>query len=101
MAQISKHDTLRYLHIGTRQPLTRSLGNAIFRRPPPHLELLGYNSGMRWVTHNPKPHPPTYSEFWPSSKVYFRSVEDYEGHEDWEWLLRHHGQDDDDCAICE
>ncbi|TBU24542.1 hypothetical protein BD311DRAFT_799355 [Dichomitus squalens] len=95
----SKHEALRYLHIGTRQPLARSLGNAIFRRPPPNLELLGYNNGLRWVTHDPKTRAPKYSEFWPASKVYFRSVEDYQGHEDWEWLLRHHGQDDDDCDI--
>ncbi|KAI1787083.1 hypothetical protein LXA43DRAFT_896796 [Ganoderma leucocontextum] len=87
---VSEHDALRYLHIATR-----SLGNAIFKRPPPALELLGYNNGMRWVTHNPT----TYSGFWPHAKMYFRTVEDYDGCEDWEWLLRHHGQDDDDCDI--
>ncbi|KAI1787082.1 hypothetical protein LXA43DRAFT_1098578 [Ganoderma leucocontextum] len=90
----SKHDALRYLHIATLTPPTRSLGNAIFKRPPPALELLGYNNGMRWVTHNPT----TYSGFWPHAKMYFRTVEDYDGCEDWEWLLRHHGQGDD-CDI--
>ena len=52
---------------------------------------------MRWVSHDPT----AYSEFWPHAKMYFRTVEDYGGCEDWEWLLRHHGQDDDDCDICE
>ena len=32
-------------------------------------------------------------EVWPPSRVYFRTAEDFDGHEEWEWLLRHHGQD--------
>ena len=32
-------------------------------------------------------------EAWPPSRVYFRTAEDFDGHEEWEWLLRHHGQD--------
>ena len=96
--QFSNHSALRYLHVATRMPLTRSLGNALFKRPPPALELLGYNNGMRWVRHRPTA---AYSEFWPHAQMYFRTVEDYRGYEDWEWLLRHHGQDDDDCDICE
>lgn len=95
-----KRDALRYLHVGSRRLLDDSLGSAILRRPPPYLELLGYNSGMRWVTQDPQTRIPTYSEFWPESKVYFRSVDDYEGHEDWEWLLRHYGHEDS-CDIRE
>ena len=30
---------------------------------------------------------------WPPERVYFRTVDDFEGHEEWEWLLRHHGED--------
>ena len=116
--QFSTHAALQYLHIGTGTPeiVADALGDALFTVQPgtgdcmppllPALELLGFNSGMRWVAPRPATQKATatataYAEFWPKTKTYFRTVEDFHGCADWEWLLRHHGQDDDDCDICE
>ncbi|PIL26351.1 hypothetical protein GSI_12107 [Ganoderma sinense ZZ0214-1] len=96
------HAALQYLHIVTSAPQTDSLGAALFDQPLPALELLGYNSRLRWVTRGPTPSGTTahsYSECWPRAKAYFRTVEDFHGYEDWEWLARHHGQDDDDYKL--
>ncbi|KAM5534146.1 hypothetical protein V8D89_012166 [Ganoderma adspersum] len=123
----STHAALQYLHVATGTPdraVADPLGDALFAVPAgagtgagaeageraepllPALELLGFDNGMRWVATAPRPaaRPATapryaYEEFWPETKMYFRAVEDYHGCADWEWLLRHHGQDDDDCDM--
>ncbi|TBU24541.1 hypothetical protein BD311DRAFT_701857 [Dichomitus squalens] len=68
------------------------LESVVSRHPPPVLQLLGYKRNLRWVSRNPSTKEVLYSDSWPASKVYFRQTDDF-GCEDWEWLLRHHGQD--------
>ena len=64
--------------------------------PPPSLELVGYGPHLRWLMRNPDAEKPgelprCYSPHWPFSKVTFRTVDDFSGEEDWEWLLRYRG----------
>ncbi len=66
----------------------------------PSLELFGYNQDMRWVSHEDSDAGTAeLGEHWAHSRVQFRTRDDF-GCEDWEWLLRHHGEDNED-VFCE
>ena len=96
--QFEARRACRYLHIVPdclRIPL--DLQAIAARCPPPALELLGYKNTLRWMrcdqgNRNNAPGSDSGS-LWPPERVYFRTVEDFEGYEEWEWLLRHHGED--------
>ncbi|PIL26340.1 hypothetical protein GSI_12096 [Ganoderma sinense ZZ0214-1] len=77
----------RYLHIiPDSKRIELDLQTIAARHPPESLELLGYKDTLRWISRDG-------GDVWPPSRAYFRTAEDFEGREEWEWLLRHHGQD--------
>ncbi|KAM5534154.1 hypothetical protein V8D89_012174 [Ganoderma adspersum] len=85
----------RYLHIiPDSKHVELDLQTIAAQHPPEALELLGYKNTLRWMPARRGEAPANENEeVWPSSRVYFRTAEDFDGHEEWEWLLRHHGQD--------
>ncbi|KAI0691579.1 hypothetical protein C8Q76DRAFT_254187 [Earliella scabrosa] len=88
---LSALPSLRYLHVVCAvYPRTRNMKDALAARLSPSLELFGYDADMHWVTPDTQ-EPPVLAPAWPWSKVYLRTVEEFGGEEDWEWLLRCHG----------
>ncbi|KAI1787076.1 hypothetical protein LXA43DRAFT_1030657 [Ganoderma leucocontextum] len=86
----------RYLHIipDSKHVAFADLQGIAARHPPEKLELLGYKNALRWMARGDADAASDAGvSLWPPSRVYFRTVEDFDGHEEWEWLLRHHGQD--------
>ena len=74
---------------------------------PPDLELLGYEDTLRWVSprdrdaaHVADPDTNVQPGVWPPAKVHFRTVDDFDGREEWEWLLRYRSLPDR-CYRCE
>ena len=64
------------------------LRRALFDHPPPRAELVGVHEDLRWVERDPQTGERVgYSESWPLSRVYNRTVDDF-GCEEWEWLMR-------------
>ena len=61
----------------------------------PKLELFGYGAKIHPLGRDPTTGAVVLHERWVYPKMYFRTADDY-GNEDWEWLLRYHGYDDDD-----
>ncbi|KAM5534151.1 hypothetical protein V8D89_012171 [Ganoderma adspersum] len=90
-------DSLRYLHILSvygqeRRDIECILSSARL----PSLELFGYNQDICWVSQeNSDAGTAELGERWPYERVQFRTRDDF-GCEDWEWLLRHHGEDNED-----
>ncbi|KAM5539333.1 hypothetical protein V8D89_007024 [Ganoderma adspersum] len=80
----------RFIHVSSA-PDYRACGElqrALFVHPPPSAELVGFNEDIRWVEREwGTGRWMGYSESWPLSRVYNRTVEDF-GCEEWEWLLR-------------
>lgn len=79
------------------------LRDVLFRRPPPTLELLGFNFGMHAISRAAETGAPVFAEPWSWPKTFYASLDRSasgggggEGwdEEDWEWLLRHHGHND-------
>lgn len=103
MTQITGLGSLRYLHILSVYGEERGdIEGVLSGSPPPSLELFGYNQDMHWVSHGRSDASMvelSASERWPYSRVQFRTRDDF-GCEDWEWLLRHHGEDNED-VFCE
>ncbi|KAI1787073.1 hypothetical protein LXA43DRAFT_896729, partial [Ganoderma leucocontextum] len=94
-------DSLRYLHIlsvyGQERP---AIEDILSSSPLPSLELFGYNQNMHWVSSKDSDAGAVeLGERWPYPRVQFRTRDDF-GCEDWEWLLRHHGEDNED-VFCE
>ena len=99
--QITNFESLRYLHILSVYGHERRDIEAILSHPSlASLELFGYNYNMYWLS-PPHTSPTTIaiSERWPYPRVQFRTRDDF-GNDDWEWLLRHHGEDNED-VFCE
>ncbi len=67
----------------------------IFQDPPPNLELFGYGAQIHPMGRDSATGAALLHPRWSYPKVYFRTANDY-GNEDWEWLLRHHGYDEDE-----
>ncbi|PIL26343.1 hypothetical protein GSI_12099 [Ganoderma sinense ZZ0214-1] len=91
-------DSLRYLHILSVYGQERGdIEDVLSGSPLPFLELFGYNQDMHWACHENNSDAGTVElgERWPYSRVQFRTRDDL-GCEDWEWLLRHHGEDNED-----
>ena len=71
-------------------PRIPNIKDALAARLPPSIELFGYDADLHWVTPDTQG-TPVIAPPWPWSKVYLRTAEDFGGEEDWEWLLRCHG----------
>ncbi|RPD53285.1 hypothetical protein L226DRAFT_511375 [Lentinus tigrinus ALCF2SS1-7] len=80
--------SLRYLHIIDMLG-TVDLKQQLLEDHPDTLQLVGYDSFLRWIEHDPEQDLPMYSLPWSDSKVRFSTAEDF-GCKDWEWLFRYH-----------
>ncbi|KAI1796940.1 hypothetical protein LXA43DRAFT_495097 [Ganoderma leucocontextum] len=89
------YKSLRYLHIVPDYYDVLELQEHIFQDPPPNIELFGYGAQIHPMRRESTIGPAVLYPRWPYPKVYFRTADDY-GDEDWEWLLRHHGYDEDE-----
>ena len=72
-----------------------NLKTDVLENPPPKLELFGYGAQIRPIGRDPHTGAAVVRPRWSYPKVYFRTADDY-GNDDWEWLLRHHGYDEDE-----
>ena len=86
--QFSNLTSLRYLHI-VDQLESVDLKQQLLEDHPDTLQLVGYNTYLRWIEHDPESNLPKYSPPWPEPKVRFHTAEDF-GCKDWEWLFRYH-----------
>lgn len=90
-AQLHELRSCRFIHISSVSVYSAYAGElkrALFVHPPPSAELIGFNEDIRWVQREwGTGRWLGYSESWPLSRVYNRTVEDF-GCEEWEWLLR-------------
>ncbi|KAM5537234.1 hypothetical protein V8D89_009167 [Ganoderma adspersum] len=86
--------SLQYLHV---VPNFHDRGDLhdIFQVHPPKLELFGYGAQIYPLGRGPATGAVVLHQRWVYPKMYFRTADDY-GNEDWEWLLRYHGYDNDD-----
>ena len=84
-AQFSGLRSCRFIYVATdREYLgTRVLQAALLDHPPPLAELVGFNHDLAWVERERDTGRLEYSEPWPLSKVYYRTVEEF-GCEEWE-----------------
>ncbi|EJF64849.1 hypothetical protein DICSQDRAFT_167001 [Dichomitus squalens LYAD-421 SS1] len=87
--------SLRYLHLVPDFYDALKLKAAVLNNPPPNLELFGYGAQIRPIGRDPTTGAVVVRPRWPYPKVYFRTADDY-GNDDWEWLLRYHGNDEDE-----
>ena len=98
-AQFAGYKSLQYLHIVPDYYDVLNLQEDIFNCPPPNLELFGYGSQMHPIGRDPATGLAIVHPRWPYPKVHFRTAGDF-GNADWEWLLRHHGYDDEEsCTL--
>ena len=89
--QVCALPSLRYLHVACPMyPRIPNIKDALAARLPPSIELFGYDADLHWVAPDTRGSP-VLAPPWPLSKVYLRTVDDFRGEEDWEWLLRQHG----------
>ena len=91
-AQFSKRTKLRYLHC------IDQMYNHTFKEHiaedywhPPSLELVGYGPQLYPIRRDPVSGTRFTLPFWDYTKVQFRTVHEFDGCEDSEWLLRGHG----------
>ncbi|KAM5537235.1 hypothetical protein V8D89_009168 [Ganoderma adspersum] len=91
----ASYKSLQYLHIVPDYYDVLNLQADILHDPPPNLELLGYGAQMHPMGRDPATGAVVVHPRWPYPKVHFRTAEDF-GNADWEWLLRHHGYDDEE-----
>ena len=91
-AQFCGLHSCRFLYISTAPEFPATAGieelrRTFFNHPAPSVELVGFNEDIRWAEREAVTGRAVYSESWPLSKVYCRTVEEF-GCEEWEWLLR-------------
>ncbi len=66
---------------------------------PRTVELIGYGNGhsnkMHWTVPNVagQEHGVELASAWSDMQLWFHTVDDFAGHEDWEWLARHRDAD--------
>ena len=61
---------------------------------PRTVELLGYNSKMYWTIPNADgENAVELTSQWSDMQLWFHTVDDFAGNEDWEWLIRHRNTD--------
>ncbi|KAI0692125.1 hypothetical protein C8T65DRAFT_670049 [Cerioporus squamosus] len=85
---------LRYLHLvddGDKWILFDALRSMC----PRTVELLGYGSEMHWTIPNAagEKYGVELASSWSDMQLWFHTVDDFAGHEDWEWLVRHRDSD--------
>ncbi|RPD53282.1 hypothetical protein L226DRAFT_536875 [Lentinus tigrinus ALCF2SS1-7] len=89
-----KRKRLQYVHF-VDQDGRWILFDALRTMCPRSVELLGYGGKMYWTVPNAagKKYGVQLASRWSAMQLWFHTVDDFAGREDWEWLVRHRNTD--------